>query len=666
LRIEKRFDEAIEASRRAVELSDTSAFMLTCHGQTLAAAGKRQEAKEILQELEKLSETRFISPYHIAIIYAFLGDEEKTLSNLEKSFVERESWTAWMGVEPALDFLQTEPRFLSLLERTANPLFFRAETIIAKNLTDAPTLKNLQITNPDSKAEKFSLSDKTSIKQSRYFYPTLVSAAILLAAIAAFTAFQLANSNQTGNQSVVLLQPVKPKATAVAILPFANIGVANDNEQYLGVGTADLVTSKLSQSNALNVRSASSVRRYLKAEKSALDIGREIAVDFIVSGNIERKNSRVEAKLEMTEISSGRNVWTEIFDEPENNLFALQDSISERIAQALSLKLTNAEKQNLSKHFTENSQAQQLYLAGRFHFGKRNVEGLRTAISLFDQAVAIDPNFALSYTGLADCYSLLNWYQEPPPPAAWERAKQAAEKAISLDNTLAEAHASLAFTKFHFERDFKGAEDEFRRAINLKPNYATAHQWYAFFLSAQVRHDEAISLMRRAEELEPRSAVIANAVANVLLLARLYDESIAQAKHSLELDPSSVGAHVILRWNYEMKEMPDEALEIFEKEIAFAGDTPTSRAKRAHVFAAVGKKDEARRILEELIKTNQTAQITPYEIAIIYALLGDVSESLRWLKKAENEHAVGFSFVKVDPLLDNVRADKRFESFLPF
>jgi len=268
LRIEKRFTESIEASSRAVELSDNSLFMLTCHGQTLAAAGKHQEAEEILGELEKLSETRFISPYQIAIIYAFLGDKEKTFENLEKSFAARESWTAWMGVEPAFDFVQTEPRYLNLLEQTRNPLFFRADTL-DKNLTDYTTQKNLLITNPDSAAEKIPSADKKPNEKPRYFYPTLIGAAVLLAAIVVFTAFHFSNSNQNSNQSVVLLQLVKPKAVAVAVLPFATTGAKDDNEQFLGVGTADLVTSKLSQINQLNVRSASSLRRYLKAEKIA-------------------------------------------------------------------------------------------------------------------------------------------------------------------------------------------------------------------------------------------------------------------------------------------------------------------------------------------------------------------------------------------------------------
>jgi TolB-like protein/tetratricopeptide (TPR) repeat protein len=473
-------------------------------------------------------------------------------------------------------------------------------------------------------------------------------------------------NGQTALSDKNALHSAKPAITtlSIAVLPFKTVDAKTEDEQYLGVGTADLVTSKLSQITEINLRSASSVRRYLKSEKPPTEIGKELAVDYVVSGSIQRKNEDVEAKLEMTETASGRVVWSEIFDEPNNNLFMLQDSISELIAKSLRLRLTTTEKQNLAKHFTENGKAQQLYLAGRYHFGKRTVEGLRQAISLFEQAIESDPNFALAFTGLADCHGLLNWYQEPTPPDAWEKAKQAALKAVALDDNLAEAHSSLAFIKFHYERDYVGSENEFRRAINLKPNYATAHQWYAFLLATQARHNEAIAVMRHAEELEPRSAVIANAVANVLFLARLYDESIAQAKRSLEIDPTSVGAHVILRWNYEKKEAHDEALAIYEKEVAFAGDTPTSRAKKAHVLAAVGREDEARQILDSLFKNNQIENITPYEIAVIYSLLDERTKSIEWLKKAKDQHAVGFSFVRVDPLLDNVRGDKRFENLI--
>ena len=668
LRATGKFDEAIEAIERAMRLDPDSAFLLTCYGQTLAAAGKRDEAAEVLAKLKKLSEERSISAYHIAVIQTFLGEKDKALLALEKSFAEREAWIVWMGVEPIFDSLRSDARFKSLLERTGNPLFHGERTILLNK--EAETAANkIQTTDADTESFKKAV---VSPPDYRFLRWSMASVGVLiLAAGAVFFAMRLGGQKEArDNQPNIPVQKSGANQTAtasalsIAVLPFATVDAKTDDEQYLGVGTADLITSKLSQITEINLRAASSVRRYLKSDKSPAEAGRELAVDYVVSGTIERRENAVEAKLEMTETSSGRVVWSEIFDEPNNDLFALQDSISEIVVKSLSLRLTSAERQNLTRHFTENDKAQQLYLAGRFQFGKRTVEGLRQAISLFEQAIAIDPNFALAYTGLADCYALLNWYQEPQPPDAWSNAKKAAEKAVALDGNLAEAHASLAFTRFHFERDYRGSEDEFRRAINLKPNYATAHQWYAFLLSAQARHNEAIAVMRRAEELEPRSAVIANAVANVLYLARLYDESIAQAEHSLELDPSSVGAHVILRCIYEMKNAPYKALAIYEKEVAFAGDTPTSRAKRAHVFAAVGRKDEALQTLGELAKNNQIEHITPYEIAVIYALLGDKNQSLSWLKKARDAHAVGFSFVRVDPLLDNLRGDARFENLV--
>jgi eukaryotic-like serine/threonine-protein kinase len=671
LRFIGQFDEAIQLNEQALKFDRESPFVLSCYGQTLAAAGKRKEAENVLTKLAEIAGKRPVSSYHIAIIYAFLGEKEKALAALEESFERREAWTTWMGVEPVFDSVRGDNRFMTLLERTGNPLFHRENTIVMRQPTATSTADSIK--TRDANLEEVRKISKS--KSSARLFPNWAFAALAVAVVLSAITFStvhfglLPGWNQNGQITPGeknFTTSSRPSITtpSIAVLPFTTVDAKTDDEQYLGVGTADLVTSKLSQIAEINLRSASSVRRYLKTTKTPVEVGKELAVDYVVSGSIQRNGESVEAKLEMTETASGRVVWSEIFDEPNSNLFMLQDSISELIAKSLSLRLTTAEKQNLAKHFTENSQAQQLYLAGRYHFGKRTVEGLQQAISLFRQAIQIDSKFALAYTGLSDCYALLNWYQEPPPPDAWENARNAAAKAVELDGDLAEAHASLAFIRFHYERDYNGSEHEFRRAINLKPNYATAHQWYAFLLSAQARHNEAIAVMRHAEELEPRSAVIANAVANVLFHARLYDESIAQVKRSLEIDPASVGAHVILRWNYEMKGAAQEALAVFEKEAAFAGDTPTTRAKRAHLYAAIGRKDEALKLLDNLIQNDKTEHITPYEIAVIYSLVGNNTKSLEWLKKAKEQHAVGFSFVKVDPLLDNVRNDKRFESLI--
>ncbi len=312
----------------------------------------------------------------------------------------------------------------------------------------------------------------------------------------------------------------------------------------------------------------------------------------------------------------------------------------------------------------ENEEARQLYTAGRYYATRRTAEGLRQAIERFERAIELDPHYAIAQAELADCYSLLNWYVEPPPPDAWEQAKDAATRAVNADPNLAEAHAALGFVKLHYDRDSYAAEREFRKAIVLKPGNQVAHRWYAYSLSAMGRHDEAYKEMERGRQISPQSAVIATGVANVLFLAGRFDDAIAQCRKALELDSGAVAAHTVLRWSYEQKGMHQEALATYEQERSFAGDTPTTRAKRAHVLAAVGRHDEARQILEEILAKRNEQWVTAYEIAIIYSWLGDLDKGFEWLAQAEREHAVGFTFVRVDPNLKNLRSDRRFADLL--
>src|SRR5215212_611164 len=312
----------------------------------------------------------------------------------------------------------------------------------------------------------------------------------------------------------------------------------------------------------------------------------------------------------------------------------------------------------------ENEEARQLYTAGRYYSTRRTAEGLRQAIERLERAVELDPEFAIAHSELADCYALLNWYVEPPPAGAWERAKDSALRAVEADPNLPEAHASLGFVKLHYDRDWIDAERELRKAIQLRPSNQVAHRWYAYSLSAMGRHDEAYAEIERARQISPQSAVIATAVANVLFLAGKFDDAVAQARRSLETDPGAVAAHTILRWAYELKGMHAEAMAAFEQERSFAGDTPTTHAKRAHVLAATGKREEAQQILNNIIAKRQENWVTAYEIAIIYAWLSDFDNAFRWLAQAEREHAVGFTFVRVDPHLAKLRLDPRFADLM--
>jgi tetratricopeptide (TPR) repeat protein len=313
---------------------------------------------------------------------------------------------------------------------------------------------------------------------------------------------------------------------------------------------------------------------------------------------------------------------------------------------------------------TEDEEANKLYVAGRYFATRRTAEGLRQGIERFERAVERDPQFALAYAEMADCYALLNWYVEPPPEGAWEQARRAARRAVEADDSLAEAHASLGFVKLHYERDFAGAENEFSRAIELKPDNPVAHRWRAFNLSAMGRHEEAIAEIRRAQEISPRSPVIATAFANVLFFAGRFQEANEQCQRSLELDPGSIPTHIVLRWTYEMRGMCKEALAVYEQERAFAGEMPNTRAKHAHVLASCGRMEEAREVLKSLVAEREEKWVTAFEIAVIYAFLNERDEAFEWLAQAERENAVGLTYVRVDPRLNSLRDDPRFDELL--
>lgn len=313
---------------------------------------------------------------------------------------------------------------------------------------------------------------------------------------------------------------------------------------------------------------------------------------------------------------------------------------------------------------TEDDEAYTLYKVGRYYSTRRTADDLRRAIERFEHAVVRDPSFALAYAELADCYSLLNWYAEPPPAGAWDEARRAAVRAVEADDRLAEAHASLGFVLLHYERDWAGAEREFRRAVELKADNAIGHRWLALCLSAMGRHEEAGEEIMRAREILPRSAVAASAAANILFFAERYEEALRQCQVAMEIDPGSLSTHIILRWCYERLGRCDEAFAVFEQERAFAGETPMTRAKHAHVLASCGRKAEAREIVRDLVRHRGEQWVTAYEIAVIFALLGERDEAFAWLTRAEEEHAVGLTYVGVDPRINSLRDDPRFKELM--
>jgi eukaryotic-like serine/threonine-protein kinase len=716
------YDEAFAIYEKERAFAGDTPTMRVKLAHTLAAAVRADGARAVLEEILAGDEREGISPYEVAVVYALMGERDEALAWLERAARERAVGFTFVRVDPRLDKVRDDPRLAELLKRAKELAAARAATHDAASpdphttsgdTSPGETVASLlvHVTAPteaadadgakaaDSKDAKGVATSKGAAATagspnmnadsqtaatatppadvrkaglSRRAVAVAAVALVLIASVAVF--FYARNSNRSSGagdaanrpagEAPRAPQPAGPRAVrSVAVLPFTTAGASGD-EQYLGVGLADAVSSKLGELNEVTTRPAVAVRRYLGAGKSPVEAGRELGADYVLAGTVERAGERVMTALELTDVAANRVIWSERLDQRFTDIPTLQTSVSERVASALDIQLTSDERARMEKQTARNSEAYALYLAGRYHMGKRTPEGLRQAIKSFEQSLASDPTCAFAQSGLADSYALLNWYVEPPPPDAFARAKEAALKSVALDDTLAEAHVSLAFVSFYYERDLAAAEREFRRALELNPNYATAHHRFALVLSAAGRHDEALEEVRRAEQLDPRSAIISAAVANALFYARRYDEAVEQCRKALELDPGSVAAYTVMRWAYERRGMGREALDAFARESAFAGDTPTTRLKRAQVFAVAGRPDEARSILKELVARREREWVSANEIAVAYALLGDPDSALTWLARAAREHSVGFAFAAVDPLLDPLRSDPRFDEAL--
>jgi eukaryotic-like serine/threonine-protein kinase len=457
--------------------------------------------------------------------------------------------------------------------------------------------------------------------------------------------------------------PVKAGARSIAVLPFRTVGAAED-KQYLGPGLADLLTTKLMQLRQITVRPTSEVRRYLNSTTEPRSIGRELGVECVLDGEVAQVNDRIQVTTRLFSIADGSLLWSEKFDQKITDMQSVQDAISDKVVRAMLLELTNDEKSQLAKHDTENGEAYQLYLVGRYHSGRRTAEGLRQAIDYFERAIEKDQSYALAYAGLADSYGLLALYEAQPPQESFLKSKEAALKALELDNTLAEAHTSLAYVKLYYDRDLAGADDEFKKAIDLNPNYATAHHWRALALSASGKHDEALAEINRAQELDPSSLIINTALGDIYFLAGHYDQAIEQCRKTIEMNEKFAPAHTILRQAYEKKGMSDEALAEYQKEQAISGDSPGMKAKLGHVYAATGKRAEALRVLNELLALRKRQFIQAFEIAQIYGLLGEQGKALEWIAIAGEEHSFAVAFTAVDPDFTSLRDNPNFKELL--
>jgi serine/threonine-protein kinase len=489
-----------------------------------------------------------------------------------------------------------------------------------------------------------------SLQQSRL--PLLFGVALIAVIITAglLLFYWTKTRSQRGSQNI----------ESIAVLPFVNSS-GDLKSEYLSDGVTESIINSLSQLPRLRVMARTTMFRYKGKEVAPETVGRELQVDAVLTGRVLQQADTLIVQADLMSVADGSQLWGEHYTRKLVDVFAIQDEIAQQITDRLRLRLTGAEQKLLTKHYTENTEAYDLFLKGRYFWGKGNQEGFEKAIEYYQQAVALDPNYALAYVGLATSYASLGGvlgYRAPKE--TFPKSKEFALKAIALDEILAEAHSSLATYSLNYEWNWSEAEREYKRAIELNPNYAFAHSGYGTYLEALGRFDEAVAERQLAYKFDPLSAFAAADVGYPLYYARRYDDAIQHYKKGLELDPNFSWGHLWIGQTYVAKGMYKEALEEINQAVKLSRGDTRAQATLGHAHAVSGRRDEALAVLDELKKASQQRYVSPYYIALIYVGLGRDQEAIAWLQKARDERETYLILMKVEPVFDRLHSNAEF------
>ena len=453
-----------------------------------------------------------------------------------------------------------------------------------------------------------------------------------------------------------------PTIRSLAVLPLESLS-SDPSQEYFADGMTDELISDLGQISALRVISRTSMMQYKGARKPLPQIARELNVDAVVEGTVLRSGDQVRITAQLIQASDDRHLWSQSYEGELRDALALQNKVARAIAEQIQINLRPKEQVALRNEKAVNPEAYEAYLKGRYFWNKRTGDGLRKAIDYFNQALEKDSTYAQAYTGLADSYALLgDWeYGGMAPKEAFPKAEAAATKALQLDDTLGEAHTSLAFCFDLYDWNWDSAEVEFKRAIELNPGYATAHHWYSWHLAVLGRKDEAIAEMRKAAALDPLSLIISADLAEVLLVAKLYQQSIQQSLSTIAMDPAFAVAHYQLGQAYVQNGMYSDAMVEFQNAIKLSGANTTFTSNLAYVYALAGRRGEAVKILNDQ-KNRDHGSSNSAEIALIYVGLGNNDQAMAWLERAYEERFNPSILAR--PSFDPLRSDKRFQDLM--
>ncbi len=450
---------------------------------------------------------------------------------------------------------------------------------------------------------------------------------------------------------------------SLAVLPFENVS-GDPEHEYLSDGITGSLINILARVPKLRVMARSTVFRYKNHEVDPQAVGRELNVRAVLTGRIMQSHGSMRIGTELVDVATGCQLWGSQYDRAPGDIFVVQDEISQEISDALRLQLTRAEKKRLTRRHTENAEAYRLYLKGRYYWNKWTEEGFYRAIDYFRLAIEKDPGYALAYTGVADSYVLLGWNSYLPPKEAFPKGKVAALTALQLDPDLAEAHTPLAALLWLHDWNWDEAQTEFTRSLELSPTYPTANHWYAEFMMTMGNTDDAIARMRKGLESDPLSLIINAAVGWSFYNARRYDEAIEQLRRTVELDPNYPVTYWILGLVLRKTDCCDPAITEGEKGVTLSGGSPLMRAALAHTLGAAGRKTEALQVLDDLTVLGKRQYVAPYFLAGIHAGLGENDRAIECLEQSYEEHSHWLIYLHLDPGMDTLREDPRFQDLL--
>ena len=515
-------------------------------------------------------------------------------------------------------------------------------------------LKNLQ---RDSQSSVPLASPKVTKTPGRVSGLGLIVIAVVALSITSITGFYWYRRSEKVDRGLVP-QTVR----SIAVLPFANSN-GNQNSEYLSDGITESIINSLSQLPSLRVMARTTMFRYKGKEVDPQIVGRDLQVDAVLTGRVLQQNNTLVIQADLMNVSDGSQLWGEHYTRKLDDVFAIQDEIAKQITDRLRLRLTGEEQKLVTKHPTENTEAYDLYLKGRYFWGKGTEDGFKKSIEYYQQATALDPNYALAYVGIASSYASLGGvlgFQSPTEN--YPKSKEFAMRALALDETLAEAHSALATNSLNYEWNWPEAEQQYKRAIELNPNYGFAHSGYGTYLEALGRFDEAVRERQLAQKCDPLSPFAVADVGYPLYYAGQYDEAIKYYRRGLELDPKFSWGHLWIGQVYVQRGMYNEAIDEINQAIQLSGGDTRARATLGHAFAVAGRRDDAVKVLNELKSLSKERYVSPYFMALIYVGLGDDHQAVAWLEKAYAERQPYLILMKAEPVFNRLHADPGFQA----